>query len=40
MTATFADIAKLSALTGYAPKVPIEQGLPRFVEWHRGHYGW
>ena len=40
VTATFADIAKLSALTGYAPKVPIEQGLPRFVEWHRGHYGW
>jgi UDP-glucuronate 4-epimerase len=38
VTATFADITKLHALTGYAPKVPLEEGLPRFVAWYRAHY--
>jgi UDP-glucuronate 4-epimerase len=35
VTSTFADISRLQALTGYQPKVTIEEGLPRFVEWHR-----
>ena len=35
VTATFADIGRLKALCGYAPKVPLEAGLPRFVEWYR-----
>jgi UDP-glucuronate 4-epimerase len=39
VTRTYADISKLHALTGYAPKVPIEEGLPRFVEWYRRFYG-
>ncbi|MFC3076494.1 NAD-dependent epimerase/dehydratase family protein [Phenylobacterium terrae] len=39
VTTTYADVSKLAALTGYAPKVPIEEGLPRFVEWYRGFYG-
>ncbi len=39
VTATFADVSRLKALTGYEPKVPLEQGLPRFVEWYRGFYG-
>ena len=39
VTATFADISRLNALTGYAPKVPIEDGIPKFVEWWRGYYG-
>ena len=39
VTATFADVSKLTALTGYAPKVTLEEGLPRFVEWYRGYYG-
>lgn len=39
VTATFADVSRLSALTGYAPKVPIEIGLPRFVAWYRDYYG-
>jgi UDP-glucuronate 4-epimerase len=39
VTATHADISKLAALTGYAPKTAIEQGLPWFVEWYRGRYG-
>jgi UDP-glucuronate 4-epimerase len=36
VTATFADVSKLNALTGYAPKVPLAEGLGRFVEWWRG----
>jgi UDP-glucuronate 4-epimerase len=39
VTATFADVSKLRALTGYAPRVTLEQGLPKFVAWHRGYYG-
>ncbi len=39
VTATYADVSKLKALTGYAPHVSLEQGLPRFVEWYRGYFG-
>ena len=39
VTATCADVSRLKALTGYAPKVTLEEGLPRFVEWYRGYYG-
>jgi UDP-glucuronate 4-epimerase len=39
VSATFADISRLHALTGYAPKVTLEQGLPRFVEWYRSYFG-
>jgi UDP-glucuronate 4-epimerase len=38
VTATFADISRLNALTGYRPKVSIEAGLPRFVAWYRDFY--
>jgi UDP-glucuronate 4-epimerase len=38
VTATYADISKLNALTGYQPKVTLEEGLPRFVEWYRGYF--
>lgn len=36
VTATFADVTKLHALTGYAPKVSLAEGLEQFVEWWRG----
>jgi len=39
VTATYADISRLNALCGYQPKVSLEQGLPRFVEWYRGYCG-
>jgi UDP-glucuronate 4-epimerase len=32
---TFADISKARALLGYDPKIQIEDGLHRFVEWFR-----
>jgi UDP-glucuronate 4-epimerase len=32
---TFADVARAGEVLGYAPKVRLEEGLPRFVEWLR-----
>ena len=32
---TYANISKAQAKLGYAPRVKIEQGIPRFVEWFR-----
>jgi UDP-glucuronate 4-epimerase len=39
VTATFADIGKLNALTGYKPKVKLAEGLRRFVEWRLSYSG-
>jgi len=36
---TFADISRAKAELGYAPKVCVEEGLARFVEWYRGPLG-
>ena len=38
VTATFADVSQLHALTGYKPKVMLEEGLGRFVAWYRDYY--
>ncbi len=38
VTATYADVSKLNALTGYQPKVPLKEGLERFVVWWRESY--
>ncbi len=32
---TYADVAKAERLLGYSPKVPIREGLRRFVAWYR-----
>jgi UDP-glucuronate 4-epimerase len=32
---TYADVAKAGRLLGYSPKVPIREGLRRFVAWYR-----
>jgi UDP-glucuronate 4-epimerase len=32
---TYADITETTALLGWRPTTPIEEGLPRFVAWHR-----
>jgi len=34
---TFADISKARRLIGYDPRVPIEEGIRRFVEWFKGN---
>jgi len=33
VSATFADVTKLHDLCGYAPKITLEDGMPRFVQW-------
>jgi UDP-glucuronate 4-epimerase len=38
VTETYADISRLHALTGYAPQVKLEEGIPRFVDWYRSFY--
>jgi len=32
---TCADISKAKKLLGYQPKIKVEEGIPRFVEWYR-----
>jgi len=39
VTATYADVSRLHALTGYQPKVMLEDGLQNFVNWYRDFYG-
>jgi|TARA_R110000751_G_scaffold2777_1_gene14740 UDP-glucuronate 4-epimerase len=34
--ATFADVSALEAEVDFAPKTPLSEGIPRFVEWYRG----
>ncbi len=39
VTATWADVSKLRALTGYDPRITLADGLPRFVDWWRDWRG-
>jgi UDP-glucuronate 4-epimerase len=39
VTATYANIDKLQALTGYKPRVKLAEGLQKFVEWRRAYSG-
>lgn len=32
---TFADVSKARQLLGYQPTTPVEQGIPRFIEWFK-----
>ncbi|WP_419757678.1 NAD-dependent epimerase/dehydratase family protein [Acidisoma sp.] len=36
VTDTFADISAIKALTGFAPRTPLDVGIPRFLEWFKG----
>jgi UDP-glucuronate 4-epimerase len=38
VSATFADVTRIAALTGYKPTVRLEEGLARFVEWYRAFH--
>ena len=38
VTATYADVSKLHALTGYKPKVMLAEGLEKFAAWYREYY--
>lgn len=36
---TYADVDDLTEAVGFKPQVPIEVGLPKFVDWYRNYYG-
>ena len=36
---TYADVEDLVRDTGYRPKMPVEEGIARFVTWYREYYG-
>ena len=36
---TWADISDLAATVGYRPATPVTEGVNRFVQWYRQHYG-
>jgi len=38
MKATWADVSKIAAKTGYEPKTSISEGIPRFAAWYRSYY--
>ena len=35
---TFADVARLARVTGFAPKTQLAEGVARFVAWYRDYY--
>jgi len=35
---TYASTEKLEKEFGYKPKVTIEDGIPKFVEWYKTYY--
>lgn len=35
---TCADVERLSRVTGFAPRTPIEDGIARFVQWYRAYH--
>ena len=38
--ATWADVSKAGEILGWAPRVPIEEGLARLVAWYRANRSW
>ena len=39
MQATAADVSDLTREIGYHPRISVDIGVARFVEWYRSHYG-
>lgn len=35
---TWGDVSRLSELTGYSPKVSVDDGIERFARWYRDYY--
>ena len=36
--ATYADVSELTRDVDFSPRTPLEEGIPRFVEWYRSHH--
>lgn len=39
VVSTYADIAESAQQLGFVPKITLEEGIARFIEWHQGYYG-
>lgn len=39
VVSTHADVSGLEEAVGYRPEIPLEEGIPRFVEWFREYHG-
>lgn len=39
VTETFADTGDLTRVTGFAPEVPLEEGIRRFIRWYSEYHG-
>ena len=37
--ATYADCSELEAVVGFSPRIGVNEGVRRFVDWYRGYYG-
>lgn len=38
VTATYADVSRLNAISGYKPKVMLAEGLQKFADWYRSYH--
>lgn len=38
VASTYADVTDLVRDTGFKPKIPVEEGIRRFVDWYRAFY--
>ena len=36
---TYADVETLERVTGFRPRMPVAEGVRRFVDWYRSYYG-
>jgi UDP-glucuronate 4-epimerase len=39
VVATAADTRALEAAVGFRPRTPLDEGIRRYVAWHRAYYG-
>ena len=39
VTETFASVEAIAALTGFAPRTPLAEGIPRFAAWFKAWNG-
>ena len=39
VVATAADTRALEAAVGFRPQTPLDEGIRRYVAWHRAYYG-
>ena len=35
---TYADVSETTAVSGFKPRTPITEGVPRFIAWYKDYY--